>query len=160
MPESKQLAGQKAIIEKLNAILEHELAGVVRYSHYSFMVFGYSRIPIVGWLRSAATETLDHATRAGEMITMLGGHPDLGIGELLETKRHDIGEILNEAMDFEVQGVELYQELLELAEKAQSITLEEYARELIASEAMHIDEIDKMLRRPGDIAQAVKSEAP
>mgnify|MGYP003397855091 FL=1 len=94
------------------------------------------------------------------MITMLGGHPSLGIGKLLETQKHDMAEILNESMEFEIQGVELYRELLTLAEESGSITLEEYSRRLIAEEAMHISDIDKMLRRPGDVAQAVKSEAP
>jgi len=155
-----ELPKQDEITFKLNEIVEHELAGVVRYTHYSFMIFGYSRIPVVSWFRSAATETLDHATQAGEMITMLGGHPSLGIGKLLETHRHDMAEILNESMEFEIQGVELYRELLVLAEEAGSITLEEYSRRMIAEEAMHISDIDKMLRRPGDVAQAVKSEAP
>ena len=39
------------IVEVLNAILEAELAGVVRYTHYALMVYGYSRIPNVKWLR-------------------------------------------------------------------------------------------------------------
>ncbi|MCB1675564.1 MAG: hypothetical protein KDI01_04700 [Halioglobus sp.] len=155
-----ELPNQAQIIDQLNAIVEHELAGVVRYTHYSFMIFGYSRIPVVGWFRSAATETLTHATEAGEMITMLGGHPSLGIGSLLETHKHDMAEILNESMEFEIQGVELYRQLLALAEESGSITLEEYARRLIAEEAVHISDIDKMLRRPGDVAQAVQSEAP
>ena len=34
----------------LNTILELELAGVVRYLHYSLMVFGHARIPIIGWM--------------------------------------------------------------------------------------------------------------
>ncbi len=160
MPMRSELPRQDEIVAKLNDIVEHELAGVVRYTHYSFMIFGYSRIPVVGWFRDAATETLGHATEAGEMITMLGGHPSLGIGSLLETHRHDMAEILNESMAFEIQGVELYRELLTLAEQAGSITLEEYARRLIAEEAIHISDIDKMLRRPGDVAQAIKNEAP
>ena len=160
MSMRSELPKQDEIIFKLNEIVEHELAGVVRYTHYSFMIFGYNRIPVVSWFRSAATETLDHATQAGEMITMLGGHPSLGIGKLLETQKHDMAEILSESMEFEIQGVELYRELLTLAEESGSITLEEYSRRLIAEEAMHISDIDKMLRRPGDVAQAVKSEAP
>lgn len=155
-----ELANQAAIIDKLNQIVEHELAGVVRYTHYSFMIFGYSRIPVVSWFRDAANETLLHATEAGEMITMLGGHPSLGIGELLETHKHDMREILMESMDFEIKGVEYYRELLALAEAAKSISLEEYARQKIAEEAMHISDIDKMLRRPGEIEQAIKAEAP
>ena len=35
------------VVELLNRILEAELAGVVRYTHYSFLVYGYNRIPIV-----------------------------------------------------------------------------------------------------------------
>ncbi|MCL6271857.1 bacterioferritin [Sansalvadorimonas sp. 2012CJ34-2] len=143
------------IVQKLNAILEHELAGVVRYTHYSFMVFGHSRIPIVSWLRSAATETLTHAHEAGEMITHLGEHPSIGIGELLETSKHDIDDILVESLEFEKSGVKFYYDLLEVAEKAQMILIEEYARRLIAEEESHIGDIDKMLRKPGDIASVV-----
>lgn len=154
------MPGKEPIIAKLNHILEHEMAGVVRYTHYSFMVFGFSRIPVVNWFRSAANETLTHAVEAGEMITLAGGYPSLGIGPLLETHQHDLREMLRESMDFEIQGVDLYKELLALAEAAGSVTLEEYARQKIAEEAMHIGDIDKMLRRPGNISQAVKTEAP
>ncbi len=146
---------QAAIVAKLNQILEHELAGVVRYTHYSFMVFGYSRIPIVGWFYSAATETLTHAQEAGEMITRFGEHPSLGIGGLLETYEHDIGDILLESLDFERQGVKHYYELLALAEKAQLVYVEEYARRLITEEEAHIGDIDKMLRKPGQIDSVV-----
>ncbi len=155
-----ELPNRDELVEKLDQIVQHELAGVVRYTHYSFMIFGYSRIPVVSWFRDAASETLTHAIEAGEMITMLGGHPSLGIGSLLETHQHDMGEILRESMAFEVAGVELYRALLSLAETSESITLEEYARRLISEEAIHISDIDKMLRRPGDVEQAVKTEAP
>ncbi len=147
------MSGQKkALVAKLNEILEYELAGVVRYTHYSFMVFGYSRIPIVGWLRGAATETLTHAHEAGEMVTHLGEHPSLGIGSLLETSQHDIHDILKESLEFEKQGVKHYYELLDIAQKADSVLIEEYARRLIAEEETHIGDIDKMLRKPGEIA--------
>ena len=56
----------------LNRILELELAGLVRYLHYSFMIFGHNRIPIVAWLRSQADESQAHAVQAGEHITNLG----------------------------------------------------------------------------------------
>ena len=146
---------KQALISKLNEILEHELAGVVRYTHYSFMVFGYSRIPIVGWLRGAATETLVHANEAGEMVTHLGEHPSLGIGNLLETSKHDIHDIMLESLEFEKQGVKHYYELLDIAQQAESVLIEEYARRLITEEETHIGDIDKMLRKPGDIASVV-----
>lgn len=89
-------ATKQAAIDTLNQIMELELAGVVRYTHYSLMVYGYNRIPIVAWLKSNAQEGLGHAHKAGEMATLLGGHPSLKIGALLETTKHDIGDILRE----------------------------------------------------------------
>lgn len=139
---------QTAVVAALNRILELELAGVVRYTHYSLMVYGYSRIPIVSWLRSQATESLTHAQDAGERITLLGGHPSLGIGPLLETHKHDIGDILRESLEHEHRSLNAYRELLTLVE-GRSIMLEEYARTMIHDEEMHLGEVDKMLRKPG-----------
>ena len=136
-------------IAVLNRIMELELAGVVRYTHYALMIFGYHRIPIVDWMKKNAAEGLAHAHRAGEMVTLLGGHPSLGIGPLLETYQHDIGDILRESLAHEAQARAAYYELLALAEGG-SVLLEEYARELIAEEELHADEVNKMLRKPGD----------
>lgn len=142
---------KKEVIDVLNEIMEVELAGVVIYTHYSLMVFGYNRIPIVSWMKSNATEGLDHATRAGEMVTMLGGHPSLKIGPLLETHQHDIGDILRESLNHEKKALDAYYKLLKLTENNVHVTLEEYAREMIVNEEMHLDEVNKMLRNPGTI---------
>ena len=141
---------KQSAIDVLNRILELELAGVVRYTHYSLMVFGYNRIPITSWLREQATESMAHAQQAGEIITALGEHPSLSIGPLLETHRHDVGDILREALDNARAGLKLYRDLLELV-KDRSIWLEEYARHMIYTEEQHALEVDKMLRKPGDV---------
>ena len=138
----------EAIIKTLNRILELELAGVVRYTHYALMVYGYNRIPIVDWLQKQADEGLLHARQAGELVTWLGGHPSLGIGPLLESHQHDIGDILRESLSHEVEVLKVYYELLALA-KDVDVRLEEYARDMIAQETAHQDEVNKMLRRPG-----------
>ena len=137
-------------IEVLNKILELELAGVVRYTHYALMVFGYNRIPIVSWLQGNGDESLMHARKAGEFVTMLGGHPSLKIGPLLETEKHDIGDILRESLEQETTTLAAYFELMKLAE-GKSVALEEYAREMILLEESHLDEVNKMLRKPGEI---------
>jgi bacterioferritin len=138
------------VIESLNRILELELAGVVRYMHYSFMVFGHNRIPIVAWLRDQATESNAHAVQAGEHITAFGGHPSLKIGPLLETHQHDVNEILKEAYEHEKEGLKAYYDLLEIT-TGKSILLEEYARDQISAEEMHLADIRKMMRKPGSI---------
>ena len=141
-----------AAVALLNEILETELAGVVRYTHYALMVFGYSRIPIVSWLRSEATTSLGHANEAGELVTHFGEHPSLKIGGLLETHKHGINDILLEALEAEKAGLNLYKRLLELVQ-GRSVLLEEYARKMIAEEEHHLGEVNKMLRKPGEITQ-------
>ena len=142
------------MVELLNGILEQELAGVIRYTHYSFLVFGYGRIPIVSWLRSQADESLAHAQQAGEMITMLGEYPSLHIGKLLDSHQTDIGTILRESLGEEAKALNLYRDLL-AASEGHSVAIEEYARGMIMAEELHASEVDKMLRRPGDLDVAV-----
>lgn len=151
MIENEAGFNEAEVVNLLNHILEMELAGVVRYTHYSLMVFGYSRIPIVSWLREQANEAMLHAQMAGEWITSLGGHPSLGIGPLLETHKHNIGDIMREALESEKESIKAYRDLLGLVE-GHSIALEEYARTMIHEEIKHASEVDKMLRKPGEIA--------
>jgi bacterioferritin len=138
---------KSAAISVLNRILELELAGVVRYTHYALMVFGYHRIPIVGWLNAQADESLLHARLAGELITSLGAHPSLEIGRLLETHQHDVGDILRESLAHEEEALAAYYELLDCVQN-KDVRLEEYARTQIAEEVTHRDEVEKMLRAP------------
>ncbi|MFM7000263.1 MAG: bacterioferritin [Limnohabitans sp.] len=147
MHESKK----QAAIDALNRIMELELAGVVKYTHYALMVFGYNRIPIVAWMKGNADESLIHAHRAGELVTLLGGHPSLKIGSLLETELHDLGDMLRESLEHEKSALTAYYALLKIAE-GESILLDEYAREMIVNEEKHQDEVNKMLRRPGETA--------
>lgn len=146
---SEESLDKAAVIQMLNRILELELAGVVRYTHYSFMVYGYGRIPIVSWLRSQADESLLHAQEAGELVTQLDGEPSLGIGPLLDSQTHDIGAILAESLKHEEGGLNAYGDLLALVE-GRSVMLEEYARRMISDETRHAGEVKKMLRAPGD----------
>ena len=139
-------------VKLLNQIMEAELAGVVRYTHYSLMVFGHNRIPIVSWLRNEANTCLSHASEAGELVTHLGEHPSLKIGALLETHKHGTNDILIESLEAENAGLKLYRELFDLV-RDKSVLLEDYARRMIAEEELHVGEVNKMLRKPGEITQ-------
>src|SRR6185436_4086574 len=144
-------------MDTLNKILEMELAGAIHYTHYSFMVFGYNRIPIVKWLEEQATESIAHARAAGELVTQLGAHPSLAIGPLLETHKHDIGDILRESLSHEKKTLIEYEKLLELVQ-GDDVMIEEFARQHIYLERLHIGEVDKMLRKPGDIESVEKAK--
>jgi bacterioferritin len=145
------------VVDVLNRILEAELAGVVRYTHYSFLVFGFGRIPVVSWLRAQANESVLHAQQAGEWITALGAYPSLGIGPLLDSHKLDISSILKESLEAEGRALALYRELLALVAD-RSVALEEFARQMIQAEELHAAEVDKMLRKPGEIS-AVSTRA-
>src|SRR4051794_39753074 len=127
MEEDMAEIDKERVVEVLNQILESELAGVIRYTHYSFLVFGFGRIPIVAWLRQQADESLLHAQQAGEWITTLGAYPSLAIGPLLDSHVFDIASILRESLDAENVALDLYRDLLALTE-GRSVALEEYAR--------------------------------
>ena len=132
-------------IKKLNEILELEMSGVVRYTHYSLMIIGHNRIPITAWMKSQAQEGLRHATEAGEMITHFEEHPTLKISNLKESYCHNINQILEESLEHEKASLKLYYDLLDVA-LSKSVLLEEYARKHIVEEEMHIGEVEKMLK--------------
>jgi bacterioferritin len=131
------------VVKQLDRILQMELAGVIYYTHYSFMIYGHVRIPITSWLRDNATESLAHAQEAGQMIMRLHKRPALGIAALPTTQHNTIDDILTESIQREEDGVALYRELLALV-KDKSVVLEEYATRLISAEAIHLREMELM----------------
>ena len=133
------------VTEILNRIMEYELAGVVRYTHYSLMITGPHRLPIVDFLKEQANESLVHAQQAGELLTGLDGHPSQRIAEIVETNNHSIKDILQESLAHEMSALDLYKELLKEVEGS-SVYLEEYARSLIGQEEQHQLELKKMLK--------------
>jgi bacterioferritin len=129
----------------LNSIMEAELAGVVRYTHYALMVTGPNRIPIVAFLKAQASESLLHAQQVGEILTGLEGHPSLRIAPIEETHKHSVYDILLESLNHETAALNLYKQLLDVVQDA-SIYLEEFTRGMIGQEELHGMELKKMLR--------------
>ena len=107
----------KKVIESLNRILELELAGVVRYMHYSFMIFGHNRIPIVAWLREQSNESNAHAVLAGEHITAFGGHPSLKIGRCSRRTSTTSTRSSRRPIEHEKEGLDEYHVLLGLVSR-------------------------------------------
>jgi bacterioferritin len=135
------------ILECLSKIFQSEMAGIMRYLHYSFMVMGHNRIPIQKWFRDQAQESTDHAIAVGEKITSLGGHPPIVSAKVEESNRHNIDQILKESLSFEEEALGFYKELAKLAAEAEDIALEEFARTMVKDETDHTDEVKKMLRK-------------
>ena len=77
--ETPAKTNPKTVVTQLNKLLEMELSGVTRYLHYSFMVFGANRIPIVAWFREQANEGVAHSVLVGEKITAYDGEPSVAV---------------------------------------------------------------------------------
>ena len=142
---SGSFLNKELVIKKLTEIFDLELSGVIRYTHYSLMIFGPNRLPLISFFKEQAKESLAHANLAGEHITGLGGHPPLNIKEIKETFKHDISEILKETLAHEKRAIQTYYELLGIID-GQSVYLEEYARSMIGQEELHALEVEKMLK--------------
>ncbi len=136
---------KEKVIETLSKIFDHELKGVVRYTHYALMIFGPNRLPHIDFYRQQAKESLTHADMVGEHITGLGGHPPLNTGNIEETHKHNIHDILEETLTHERIAIEMYYELLKLVQD-ESVYLEEFARSMIGQEELHVLEVEKMLK--------------
>ena len=140
----KHLDNDKTI-SILNDILEYELAGVVKYTHFALMVTGPNRLILDKFFKAQATESLQHAQQAGELLTGLGGHPTQTIPKINETNQHSVKNLLSESLLHEEKAISLYNQLLECSQ-GKSLYIEEYAREMIKTEEMHSIEIKKLLR--------------
>jgi bacterioferritin len=133
------------VIEILNKIMEYELSGVVRYTHYALMITGRDRISLAQFFKDQASESLLHAQEAGEIVTGLEGHPSVKISIIEESNKHSTLDLLNESSNHEKEAVALYKLLLDIV-KDESIYIEEYARGMIKAEEMHAIEVSKMLQ--------------
>ena len=130
----------------LNRLLEAELAGVVRYTHYSFLVFGFGRIPIVSWLRGAgdriararaAGRRLDHDARRATRRWRSG--------RCSTRTRPTSAPCCASRCRPRAPPCALYRELLDVV-AGNSVALEEFARQMIQAEELHAAEVDKMLQ--------------
>ncbi len=142
------MAKNEQALEILGKIFKEEMAGIVRYLHYSFMVMGHNRIPIQKWFRDQANESMGHAVIIGEKITSLGGHPPMITSKIEETNTHNVHKLLEESLEHEKVGLQLYHELVKASEG--NIALEELARDLCRTETEHIEEVEKMLKTDRD----------
>lgn len=135
------------IIEHLNTILKLELEGVNRYLHHSFMVFGFSRKPIVSYFRTSAEESLQHAILVGEKIVSLGGHPQVTVEARWDQEKHTVKEMLEINLEAEKAALNAYVSLLKKI-PAEDVALEELIRGQVREEQEHVEELQKFLREP------------
>lgn len=133
------------LIQALNKDLEKEMAGIVRYLHHSFIVFGPNRGPLVQMFRTQAQESMAHAIQLGEKITALGGHPTVRVDQVFEPGYQSVEDMLSEDLKAEKAQLELYtKQLREVGEY--NLPMKLMLEQIIVSEQTHVEEMEKYLR--------------
>lgn len=133
------------LIKSLNQDLEKEMAGIVRYLHHSFIIFGPNRGPLVQMFRTQATESMTHAIQLGEKITALGGHPTVRVEQVFEPGHQTVEDMLEEDLKAEKAQLKMYtNQLKEFGEE--NLPMKLMLEQIIVSEQTHVEEMEKYLR--------------
>lgn len=137
----------EAMLAKLNELLTDEMTAMVRYLHHSFMVFGPNRFGIRDYYRQQSTEAMAHATLLGEKITALGGHPTTQVHPVADPGIHTWEQMFRENLQSEKEALKKYEDLYPQIDPS-DVALEDLIRSIIIEETAHIEDIEKMLRKP------------
>src|SRR5688572_23717331 len=103
------------------------------------MIFGANRIPIVAWLKEQASESMDHAWKVGEKMTALGLHPSMRVIPVPETGKHNVLDVLREALEYERAALADYRALLDLVRdlRPDDAAFEDWVRGFVSVETEH-----------------------
>lgn len=147
-PSSPVRSLSPEIAEALQRLHSHELSGIVRYLHYAHMILGANRIPIVEWLKAQANESMAHAWRIGEKMTAHGLHPEMKVQAIVESGKHNVLDVLAEALEYERNALADYKVLLQLVVRTRpdDVALEDWVRGFVTAETEHLEDAEKMLR--------------
>ena len=132
----------KKVINKLNDILRHEWTGVAQYSQAGFVITGLWREVYSGVFFENAEESFGHARLIGDKIVALGGVPTIERNSVQQT--NDIGEMLQNSLDFESAAVRLYNEALTLADDDRALVV--FLEDILKEEQDGVDDFTKLLR--------------
>lgn len=132
-------------IAKMNDILRHEWTGVAQYAQAGFVVSGLWREVYSKMFFTSAQESFGHARLVGDKIVSLGGVPTIERNPIKQS--HDVVEMLEFALEFETKAVQLYSEVIALAEQQPgSRPLIVMLEDILQQEQDGVDHITKLLR--------------
>lgn len=139
MSEAKQ-----ALIDGLNNDLAAEYQAVVMYRTYASLVSGPYRQELRAFFESEIPDELGHAAFLADKIVALGGTPTVDVPAVKVTD--DNRQMLENALEAEVDTIERYTRRSDQAEEAGEIAVKVQLEDLIVDESQHRDDIRRMLK--------------
>ena len=133
------------LLRGLNVDLQGEFQAVIMYRLYASMVQGPYRQELRNFFSSEIPEELGHAQMLADKIAALGGTPSAEPSPVRVV--FDPKEMLEAALQAEMETIERYLKRRRQAEEAGEFGLATQFDDLIADETNHRDELRQMLAR-------------
>ena len=136
---------KKQLIDGLNEDLKGEFQAVIMYRIYASMVQGPYRQELRNFFANEIPEELAHAQLLADKISALGGTPAADAAPVKVVK--EAKQMLEAALQAEVDTIERYIERRRQAEEAGEVGLAAEFDDIISDETHHRDELRQMLAR-------------
>jgi len=133
----------KELIDGLNEDLAAEYQAVIMYRTYAALVTGPYRQELKAFFEGEIPDELGHAAFLADKIVALGGTPTVQAAPVAIAK--DNRQMLENALQAEVDTIERYTRRIDQAEKAGEVSIKVQLEDLIVDESNHRDDIRRML---------------
>jgi len=143
MGEERTMSDVSELIDGLNEDLAAEYQAVIMYRTYAALVSGPWRQELRGFFESEIPDELGHAAFLADKIVALGGVPAVTPGPVPIPR--DAREMLENALQAEVDTIERYTRRIQQAEACGEISIKVQLENLIVDESSHRDDIRRML---------------
>lgn len=125
------------LIEKLNAVLSWELAGMIQNMNHAALITGVRRLEFGSMFKANSQENHTHAEQLAERIAALGGVPTVEPAKIRQAAT--LEEMLEASLALELDAMEAWKAALEASSVAPAgITY--WLEDMISEEQQHIDE--------------------
>jgi bacterioferritin len=132
------MKGDPRVIELLNEALKNELTAINQYWLHYRMLDNWGIKRLAEYERHESIDEMKHADRISERILFFDALPNfqalgrLRIGQTVE-------EVLSADLEAELEGANVYRELIAHAETVRDYVTRDLAREILADEEGHIE---------------------
>ena len=133
----------KELIDGLNEDLAAEYQAVIMYRTYAALVTGPYRQELKAFFEGEIPDELGHAAFLADKIVALGGVPTTEVKPVPIPRTNR--EMLENALQAEVDTIERYTRRLQQAEELGEISIKVQLENLVVDESQHRDDIRRML---------------
>ena len=129
--------------EMLNDAIAREMAVSIQYMWQHVQVMGVKAVAVQDKFKQTAIAEMKHAESVAERLWYLGGTPTTKPATI------DVGKSLKEFLEFdtkaELEAIEMYREIIQLATKEGDVTTAFMFKEILEDEEEHHDLFTTML---------------